>query len=59
MNRPLVTVIALTGSHSRCGDARLAQAQGWQLAGKAAPVAYAHDFGREGNDIHPSGEGSG
>lgn len=59
MNRPLVTVIALTGSHSRCADARKAQALGWQLVGKPAPVAYALGFGREGNDIHPSGEGHG
>jgi hypothetical protein len=59
MNRSLVTVIAFTGSPSLCGDARMAQAQGWQLAGKPAPVAYAHDFGREGHDIHPSGEGPG
>lgn len=59
MNRHLVTVIAHTGSQSRCGDARMVLAQGWQLVGKPAPVAYAHDFGRESNDIHPSGEGHG
>lgn len=59
MNRHLVTVIALTGSQSWGADARLARLQGTQRAGKPAPVAYAHDFGREGNDIHPSGEGHG
>lgn len=59
MNRPLVTVIELTGSQSLCGDARMVPAQGWQLAGKFAPVAYAHDSGRESHDIHPSGEGPG
>jgi len=59
MNRHLVTVIDFAGSLSRCDDARMALAQGSKLAGKPAPVAHAHDYGRESNDINPSGEGHG
>lgn len=63
MNRHLVTVTTLTGSLSRRGAMPLMQAQGWQLAGKPASAAYAyaqaHDFGRESDDIHTSGEGPG
>ncbi|MGQ3053894.1 MAG: hypothetical protein ACT6S0_19120 [Roseateles sp.] len=57
MNRHLATVIDLAGSLSRCDAALLAQ--GWQPAGMSAPVACAHDFGREGDDTHTSGEGPG
>jgi hypothetical protein len=59
MTRHLVTVIDSTGSFGRSGAALPKQVQGSTLAGMPAPVAYAHDFGRESNDIHPSGEGHG
>ncbi|MFG6431513.1 hypothetical protein [Roseateles sp. LYH14W] len=59
MNRHLFNVIDLTGSLSRCDAMPLTQVQGWQLAGKPASVAYAHDCGRERDDTHPSGEGPG
>ncbi len=59
MNRHLVTAIELAGSLSR-GDAMpLTQVQGSKLAGHPAPVAYAHDCGREFDDIKLSGEGPG
>jgi len=59
MNRHLVTVIDFAGSLSRCDAMWLTQAQGSQLAGKPAPVAYAHDHGREFDDTNLSGEGPG
>ena len=59
MNRHLVTTIDLAGSLSRGDAVRPMQAQVVKLAGLPAPVAYAHDFGRESDDTNTSGEGSG
>ncbi|MDR7270329.1 hypothetical protein J2X20_002987 [Pelomonas saccharophila] len=59
MNRHLVTVITTIGFLSRCDAARMAQGQGSKLQGLPAPVAYAHDCGRETDDINLSGEGPG
>jgi hypothetical protein len=59
MYRHLATVIDLAGSLSRCDAVLPMLAQGSKQAGQPAPVAHAHDFGRERNDIHPSGEGHG
>ena len=59
MNRHLATVIDFTGSLSRCDAAPLMKVQGSNLAGMPAPVAYAHDAGRECHDTNLSGEGPG
>ena len=59
MNRHLVTAIDHIGSLSRCDGALMALAQGSKQAGLHAPVAYAHDFGRESDDANISGEGHG
>lgn len=59
MNRHLVTSIDFTGSLSRGDAVRPMQAQVLKLAGLPAPVAYAHDFGRESDDTNTSGEGHG
>jgi len=62
MNRRLATAITKTSSLSWCDAARLAQGalgQGSMQAGLPAPVAYAHDSGRENDDASPSGEGHG
>jgi len=47
--------IDFAGSLSRCDAVQLAHVEG----SLPAPVAYAHDFGRDGNDTTPSGEGLG
>jgi hypothetical protein len=57
MNRHLATVIAPIGSLSRCDAAQMAQ--GSKLQGLLAPVAHAHDSGRETDDTNLSGEGPG
>jgi len=57
MNRHLFTVIAPIGSLSRCDAAQMAQ--GSKLQGLLAPVAHAHDSGRETDDTNLSGEGPG
>jgi hypothetical protein len=59
MNCHLATAINVIRSLSGCAAAQRAQAQGWQLTGKPASLAYAHDFGREMDDTHTSGEGPG
>ena len=59
MNRHPVTVIDPTGSTSRCDAVLPAQVQGLKLAGMPAPVACAHDCGRESDDFNTSGEGPG
>lgn len=59
MLRHPVTAIAHTGSLSRCDAVPMAQGRGSKLANSFAPVAYAHDFGRESDDNNLSGEGPG
>ena len=53
MNRYLVTVIDPTGSLSWGGAVLPVQGL------KQAPVAHAHDCGRESDDTNTSGEGPG
>ncbi len=55
MNRHLAYVIDLAGFQSRCDAVLLARVEG----AMPAPVAHTHDFGRDGNDTTPSGEGLG
>ncbi|MFT7775730.1 hypothetical protein [Roseateles sp.] len=59
MNRHFVTVIARTGSLSRCDAAPMVQGRKSKLAGLPATVALAHDYGRESDDSNTSGEGPG
>ncbi len=59
MNRLLAIVIDTAGSQSWCDAVPMPRGQGSKLAGLHAPVAYAHDFGRESDDINLSGEGPG
>jgi len=59
MNRLLATVIATSSLRGWCDAVRMAKGQGSNQAGLPAPVAYAHDFGRESDDATTSGEGRG
>ena len=59
MNRLLAIFIDTVGSQSWCDAVPMPRGQGSKLAGLHAPVAYAHDFGRESDDINLSGEGPG